>query len=1207
MTDDPRVQRLLDELHDGHATPEEVCASCPELLPEVRKRWQQIRRLRAGLDALFPPPDVPSTKPNAVPTPPSAPTPQPPEGMALPQIPGYEVEGVLGRGGMGVVYQARHLRLNRRVALKMLLAGDYAGPHDLARFQHEAEAVAGLRHENIVRVYDVGDHDGRPYFTMEFVEGGSLAQKLAGAPQAGRQAAALVGTLAEAVQAAHQGGIVHRDLKPSNILLTADGTPKISDFGLARRLEGGAGLTQSGVAMGTPSYMAPEQALGKSRAVGPPVDTYALGAILYELLTGRPPFRAESAAATLQRVLAEEPAPPSQLNPKAPRDLETICLKCLQKEPGKRYPTAGELAADLERFLRYEPIQARPPGRLERCLRWVRRRPAAGGLLAAVVLLVAAGAVAACWLYQQRSAAQVRQGQTDEAVRAVLERARGPLEEGWQAADLAKVTEARAEANRAVDIARSGGASAAVRQEAFAFLEDVTGRLERAKKGRALLEALLDVSTPLETSAYVHDKAGRMLVLAQPSADEQYAAAFRKWGLDVDRTTEAEVVERLRQEPDVVVQELIAGLDAWMMERRQKRPQAQWRRLFQLADRLDRSDQHRRLRALLVANSPPRAETVAGLVGVGSPWPALWELARGNAWRQMLKVRKVIDPRKEPVLTVLLVARACAEGGDTAGAEEVVRQAWTARPDQVVLLIALGKLLERQRLEEAIGYYRAAHSQRRSLGIVLSQALVRAGRAKQGEEVLRELALQQPDNPAMHFYLGVNLSGQRKHGRAEAAYRKAIALEPDLANAYSNLGAALNEQRKHGEAEAAIRKAIDLQPNVAQAYSILGNALSGRHRYAQAEAAYRKAIALEPDFAEAHTNLGNALFAQRKYREAEAAHRKAISLKPDLAQAYNNLGHDLWGRQRYGEAEAACRKAIALEPDYAEAHTNLGNALLAQRKYAEAETAHRKAIGLEPDLAGAHNNLGAALHLQRKHGEAEAAFRKAIALKPDYAEPHYGLGLALMQQARFHEAVAELKKGADLSPSGDHRRKWAQQRLQQCQRFMILDARLPAVLRGKEKPANAALHIEFARLCFFKKLYAATAGFFADAFTMKPQLAEDLRTAYRYDAACTAALAGCGRGADGAERSDAERARWRARARRWLRADLDAWARILQSGLVVDRARAHEKLAWWRKDPDLAGLRDPDALEKLPPAERQECRRLWSDLEALRKRARRSQ
>src|SRR5262245_6919723 len=206
---------------------------------------------------------------------------------------------------MGVVYRAWHHRLQRPVAVKMLLAGAYAQPQELERFLREAQTVAGLRHANIVQVHEAGDVDGRPYFTMEFVEGGSLAQKLAGTPRPARQAAALVAAVAEAVHTAHQRGVVHRDLKPANVLLTADGTPKLTDFGLARQLEGAAGLTQSGAPVGTPSYMAPEQAEGKSRDIGPMVDVYALGAILYELLTGRPPFRAETAAETTRQVASE--------------------------------------------------------------------------------------------------------------------------------------------------------------------------------------------------------------------------------------------------------------------------------------------------------------------------------------------------------------------------------------------------------------------------------------------------------------------------------------------------------------------------------------------------------------------------------------------------------------------------------------------------------------------------------------------------------------------------------------------------------------------------------------------------------------------------------------------------------------------------------------------------------------------------------------
>jgi eukaryotic-like serine/threonine-protein kinase len=359
MSDDPRVQQLLDELLDSDSSPEAVCRSCPELLPIVRERWREMCRLRANLDALFPLSDEATREASGE--------------ITLPRIPGCDVEAVLARGGMGVVYKARHLRLNRPVAVKIMLGGGYAGLPAMARFLREAEILAGMRHPNVVRVYDFGDIEARPYVTLEYVEGGNLAQKLAGVPQPARQAAQLVAVLAGAVQAAHQAGIVHGDLKPGNVLLTEDGTPKISDFGIARRLDRTAGLTRTGTPIGTPSYMAPELSTGNPQAVGPAVDIFALGAILYELLTGRPPFRAETASETLMQAISHEPVAPSRLNAKVPRDLQTICMKCLEKEPKKRYSTAGALADDLGRFLKNELINARPAGLLERALRWLRR------------------------------------------------------------------------------------------------------------------------------------------------------------------------------------------------------------------------------------------------------------------------------------------------------------------------------------------------------------------------------------------------------------------------------------------------------------------------------------------------------------------------------------------------------------------------------------------------------------------------------------------------------------------------------------------------------------------------------------------------------------------------------------------------------------------------------------------------------------------
>jgi formylglycine-generating enzyme required for sulfatase activity len=332
-----------------------------------------------------------------------------PEPVERVAVSGYEILGELGRGGMGVVYKARHVGLNRLVALKMVLAGGHAGPDELARFRGEAEAVARLKHPNVVQVYDVGESGGLPYFSLEYVEGGSLDRKLAGTPLPPNEAAALVETLARALAAAHAAGLVHRDLKPANILLTPDGTPKVTDFGLAKKLDS-AGPTATGAVMGTPSYMAPEQAGGKSKEIGPATDVYALGAILYECLTGRPPFKAATPLDTILQVVSDEPVPPRQLNARVPVDLETVCLKCLQKEPGRRYAGAEALADDLRRFGEGRPVVARPVGRIERAAKWVKRNPLVTALLALTALLTVFGVTGITWKYldaeQQKEEAQ---------------------------------------------------------------------------------------------------------------------------------------------------------------------------------------------------------------------------------------------------------------------------------------------------------------------------------------------------------------------------------------------------------------------------------------------------------------------------------------------------------------------------------------------------------------------------------------------------------------------------------------------------------------------------------------------------------------------------------------------------------------------------------------------------------------------------------
>ncbi|MFL5339274.1 MAG: protein kinase domain-containing protein, partial [Gemmataceae bacterium] len=306
----------------------------------------------------------------------------------------YELLEPLGGGGMGLVFRARQVPLNLIVALKVIRTGDFASPAEKARFRTEGEAIARLKHPNVVQVHHFGEADGLPYFSMEFLNGGSLSRRLADEPMPARPAAELVRTLALAVQAAHYQKIVHRDLKPGNVLLAADGTPKISDFGLAKLLDADSGQTATSAAIGTPTYMAPEQARADGSDVGFAVDIYALGVILYQALVGHPPFRGATPAATMELVKTQPVPPPTQEQPALSRDLEAVCLKCLEKDPAKRYASARDLADDLDNWLDLRPTRARPRNRLDRTLLAMRRRPRLTALAAACLLAGVATATA---------------------------------------------------------------------------------------------------------------------------------------------------------------------------------------------------------------------------------------------------------------------------------------------------------------------------------------------------------------------------------------------------------------------------------------------------------------------------------------------------------------------------------------------------------------------------------------------------------------------------------------------------------------------------------------------------------------------------------------------------------------------------------------------------------------------------------------------
>ncbi|MBA4066600.1 MAG: hypothetical protein C0501_23425 [Isosphaera sp.] len=454
----------------------------------------------------------------------------------FPQLPGYEVIRELGRGGMAVVYLARQTGLNRPVALKVVLAGALATPADRQRMRREAEAVARLRHPNVVQIHDIGEHAGCLYLSLEYVGGGSLDRKLAVRPLPPDEAVRLVGRLAAAVQTAHAHGIIHRDLKPANVLLDAGGVPKVTDFGLAVRQDEPDRLTAAGQVPGTPSYMAPEQALPRPEMIGPATDVYGLGCILYECLTGRPPFAAPTALATMWQVAHAEAVPVRRLQPGVPADLETICLKCLEMDPSRRYATARELAEDLARFRAREPIRARPVRPAERAWRWARRNPVVPllALTLGLMTLSVAGLTAWSVYHAHQVAGHLRERELylhgmrgtllrlDEAQARCSELAAATGDPGWAA----RHREAAAEAAR-------HRAAAVLAPEAVeaAGLETAAAQVEEGDR--------------LALSLAQGGRAGDAWRLLQGGdhgrAREEYAAAVARFGDRVDEAADTEL------------------------------------------------------------------------------------------------------------------------------------------------------------------------------------------------------------------------------------------------------------------------------------------------------------------------------------------------------------------------------------------------------------------------------------------------------------------------------------------------------------------------------------------------------------------------------------------------------------------------------------------------------------------------------------------
>ncbi|MGL6074843.1 MAG: protein kinase domain-containing protein [Fimbriiglobus sp.] len=801
MADDPRVQQLLNELLDSDSTPEVVCSSCVELLPVVRDRWRQICHARVELDALFP---AAVNSSESLPKPLS-------DATALPTIPGYEVDAVLGVGGMGVVFRARHLRLNRLVALKMALAGVHAGPNERERFQREAEAVAALHHANIVQIHDIGDAGGRPYFTMEYIDGGTLGEQLTGQPWLPREAATLIAILARAAHAAHENGIVHRDLKPENIFLTTDGLPKIGDFGLAQRFAGEAGLTRTGTALGTPSYMAPEQAGESTEAVGPSADVYALGSILYELLTGKPPFVAARADVTLYQVLTRDPEPPSRRNAKVPRDLETICLKCLYKEPRFRYITAASLEEDLNRFLDGEAVEARPEGKLARLLRRVRRRPVLSVAITMAVISTFTLIVGGMWAIADRRAnqrsADLKQAALDADLRAIEQASETDLLEMEDSLRRCSWPMATAALERAKS--RLSGRGSA----------DLHQRIER---GTCDLELVTRWEEIRLNSFVRHDSSDGHETIDVSQSDQEFEEAFRTAGLGRVNDSPEAVAERLRG--SFLRNFLAPELDYWAMMNKPDSVRRKW--LLDVARRAEEDPTGWSAQAMILAN-----------------------------WRNETAIGKLIETAPSEYPPLLIMSK-IHQAMTRLGKDPIpmMRRYQQAHSNHFwVNLLFADTLSTRKKPEDAIRYYQAALAIRPRTSLVcnnLGIALAATGHREEAVEQYRRAIEYDPSSRLPRANLAVLLSRMNRH--KEAIEVADVTLSNDssknltTAGVYTALGHSLKATGKDAESVEAFRKAIAIDARNLTAQSGLRAVLTSQGKLVEVKNSWREALKADP-------------------------------------------------------------------------------------------------------------------------------------------------------------------------------------------------------------------------------------------------------------------------------------------------------------------------------------------------------------------------
>jgi serine/threonine-protein kinase len=1154
----------------------------------------------------------------------------------------YQLQGEIARGGMGAIIKGRDVDLGRELAIKVLLDSHRGDADVVRRFVEEAQIGGQLQHPGVVPVYELGAFpDRRPFFAMKLVKGRTLSALLAeralthGSPPRQsedssadadsprptgervpggrvRGPALNPGIPAESVCAAsdsvtplesrlqavpgpakagtpthadlprflsifeqvcqtmayaHARGVIHRDLKPSNIMVGSFGEVQVMDWGLAKVLasggvadedreqptrhtvimtvrsgsSGSGSESQAGSVLGTPSYMAPEQARGEIERVDERSDVFGLGAILCEILTGQPPFVGESREETRAQAARGDLADARGRLQVCGVDAELIDLarNCLKPERIRRPRNAGEVARQISRYLAgvQERLRAAELARVDaqaRAEEETKRRALADELvreaeahaneardkaalersrrrltmaLAAAVLVVAGllGGGSA-YLARQRTARLAATARVVTGALTEAERLRGQAQEAGDDSP-AKWFEAVAAATRARELLSQGEADHALRQRVTEVLTGLLREQAAAEKQAAEVERDREFLAELEAI-----RGSRSEHWDAKQTDTEYATAFCAFGIDMDRLDAGKAGKQIAGRSAPV--ELASYLDDWAVQRRKsrdKREEASWRRL---------------LAAARAADPDPWRVTLRDQIG------------RNDLDAMRLLASNEKDLADQSPSSLLLMAAGLADRGDRELAERVLQRAWRIKPDDFWVNFALASAHwtddSFDKPEEAVRYLSAA-------------------------------VLIRPRSFVARNFLGNALLDNGKPDEAADEYREAIRLKPDYAIAYSNLGNALRDQ---GKLDGAIEN-------------------------------YETAIRLKPDYADAYNNLGNALDDQGKLDRAVEQYNKAFRLNPRHPGAYLNLGTTLENQGRLDEAIEQYRKAIALKLNPAEAHTNLCRALAMQGKLDQAIDEGKKALLLEPNDALTHYNLGIVLNAQGKLEEAKAEYGNALRLKPDYAEAYCNLGLILQRQGLFHLALDELVRGNAL---GSKRWNWrypSADWVRTARLLADLERRLPLILAGKDGPASGDELAALPDMCYTKQHFAISARYWQQAILAQATLADDMGAANRYNAACAATLAGCGQGKDYPPLDEPTKARWRKQAIDWLKADLAAWSKILKEGPPQARQSIPATLQHWKADPDLAGLRDPNALKQLAEAEQSACRALWAEVDAL--------